>query len=402
MPRDGERRARETEMAQGARTWVDIPRPAEQSGKTAETLPPVPVDPFRAIVFPNNVRDRRQHGGYPRLLQLSAALPDISYIRLSKIERGEVFPRPDELRRIAATLGIAPHALLLDVAAPDFDIARWAAPFFDPDSLDMTEERFAVLLGAAMRARRAQDGALTIAALERDFGLPPVNLSRIENAAKTFSRWNMSVQRALYTLFDVPDEAALRHLVEERYRAGLLNGWLHAVSDPATRLARAGEKTRELATALAGETPPAPNTHIGTHMGAPTPAMSPAPDAAPRTLPILGGTMADGVIAATPTGGTIAAPVNAGPRAFALKIARATLGPGLPAGSIAIADPDRAPVPGGIVAVRDGAGWRLLFTTPDREGRMMGHSLHPEHSEMIDDRPPGEIAGLVNAFFPVA
>ncbi|WP_163364596.1 helix-turn-helix transcriptional regulator, partial [Escherichia coli] len=83
-------------------------------------------DFYRAIVFPNRVREQRQRHGFAKLLRLSAGIPEIPYIRLSKIERGEVVARPDELRRIAAALGIAPADLLLDIDSPDFDIAAWA------------------------------------------------------------------------------------------------------------------------------------------------------------------------------------------------------------------------------------------------------------------------------------
>ena len=63
------------------------------------------IDFYRAIVFPNRVREQRQRHGFAKLLRLSAGIPEIPYIRLSKIERGEVVARPDELRRIAAALG---------------------------------------------------------------------------------------------------------------------------------------------------------------------------------------------------------------------------------------------------------------------------------------------------------
>ena len=128
------------------------------------------IDFYRAIVFPNRVREQRQRHGFAKLLRLSAGIPEIPYIRLSKIERGEVVARPDELRRIAAALGIAPADLLLDIDSPDFDIAAWAEPFSDGAQIDLKEERFAVLLGAALRARRTLDPALTIAMIERDFG----------------------------------------------------------------------------------------------------------------------------------------------------------------------------------------------------------------------------------------
>lgn len=203
------------------------------------------IDFYRAIVFPNRVREQRQRHGFAKLLRLSARIPEIPYIRLSKIERGEVVARPDELRRVAAALGIAPADLLLDIDAADFDIAAWAEPFSDGAQIDLKEERFAVLLGAALRARRTLDPALTIALIERDYGLPPVNLSRVENAQKPFSRWNTAVQRALFALFGVADEPALRAEVEKRRATGALDAFLATIANPETRIARTRERDRK-------------------------------------------------------------------------------------------------------------------------------------------------------------
>ena len=53
------------------------------------------------------MREQRRTAGHAKLLRLATSIPEIPYIRLSKIERGEVVPRADELRRIAAALQIA-------------------------------------------------------------------------------------------------------------------------------------------------------------------------------------------------------------------------------------------------------------------------------------------------------
>lgn len=54
----------------------------------------VPVDPYRTILFPNNLRDMRRQAGYESLLLLAEHIPEIPYIRLSKIERGKFSPKP--------------------------------------------------------------------------------------------------------------------------------------------------------------------------------------------------------------------------------------------------------------------------------------------------------------------
>ncbi|MBC9032588.1 helix-turn-helix transcriptional regulator [Sphingomonas sp. JC676] len=349
----------------------------------------VRIDLHRAFIFPNRMRDQRRSHGYPKLLRLAAAIPEIPYIRLSKIERGEVVARPDEIRRIAAMLGIAPADLLLDIDAPGFDIAAWAQPFEDGSAPDLAEERFAVLLGAALRARRATDSALTIATVEREYSLPPVNLSRIENAQKPFARWNAATQSALYALFGVSSEAGLRHVVEERHHAGALDAFIANVSDPAARHARSRGRIAELAAALeAPATPPSPAQRA-----------TPAAIGSVRLIGVRGAPLPNGLIADTLTSETVEAPHVAGPRAFGLKVGRATLGGGLPSQATVIADPDRLPVPGGLAALREETGWRLLSVGSDRAGRMIGYSVNPDLEVALDDCDPALLAAIVSAIF---
>lgn len=359
----------------------------------------VPIDPFRAHVFPNRVREQRRRLGFPKLLRLSANIPDIPYIRLSKIERGEVFARPDELRRIAAALNIAPADLLLDIDAPDFDIADWARPFADEEGLDLDEERFAVLLAAALRARRSGDPDLTIARIERDFGLPPVNLSRLENAQKPFARWNAATRQALYALFDVNGEPALRGLVEKRHRDGVLAPYLGAIADPRARHARSSARIAELAAALRGD---AGNGAAAAPTATAAVAAAPAPAPAPawiRMIAVRGTALANGLIADTPLDRRIEAPSAAGPRAFGLQVCRATLGAGLPAQATVIVDPDRFPAPGGLAALREGDAWRLLSVGSSRDGRMIGYSVNPDLEIALDDCDPAHVAAIVAAVF---
>ncbi|MBO9623769.1 MAG: helix-turn-helix transcriptional regulator [Sphingomonas sp.] len=344
-----------------------------------------PIDLRRTIVFPNRMRELRRAFGFPKLLRLSASLPEIPYIRLSKIERGEVVPRPDELRRVGQALGIAPAELLLDVDAPGFDLAAWAEPF-EEGGIDEAEERFAVYLGAALRARRTSDPALTIAVIEQDFGIPPVNLSRLENAQKTFARWNAATRSALFALFGVRDEAKLRAHVEAQQRSGALDSFIKAIADPELRRERMRARIAELAVALAQAAPPSP-------------APPPVADAPLHLVPVFGAALPDGLIAETPTGRTVEAPRAAGPRAFALRTGRATLGAGLPAQAIVIVDPDQYPSPGGLAAVREEAGWRLVSVGSDRDGRMIGYSITPERALVLDEQDPSQLARIVAALY---
>ena len=350
----------------------------------------VPVDLYRCFVFPNRMREQRRAAGHAKLLRLASAIPEIPYIRLSKIERGEVVPRAEELRRIAAALNIAPDHLLLDIDAPGFDIARWAEPFLDGAPADPAAERFAVLLAAAVRARRTADPALTIAAIEREYGLAPVNLSRIENAQKTFDRWNAATQHALYQLLRVSDEPDLRDHVATLHASGALEGCFAQIASPAMRHERTRARIAEISAALqAGEAAPA--------IVAPLPVTGAV---SIRLVPVLGAPLAQGLIADTPTPEKVEAPHAAGPRAFGLKVCRATLGGGLPGQAVVIVDPDRSPSPGSLAALREEAGWRLLSVGSDRDGRMIGYSSNPELEIVLDDCDPARLAALVSAIFP--
>ncbi|ATY34520.1 hypothetical protein CVN68_09000 [Sphingomonas psychrotolerans] len=351
----------------------------------------VPVDMHRCFVFPNRMREQRRAAGHVRLLRLASTIPDIPYIRLSKIERGEVVPRAEEIRRIAAALAIAPADLLLDVDAPGFDIALWAEPFLDGTPNDLAEEHFAVLLAAALRARRVGDPALTIAAIERDYGLAPVNLSRIENAQKTFARWNAATQHTLYQLFRVPDETELRQSVAALHASGALDDFFAHIASPAARHERTRARIAEISAALQ------------TSDAVPDPVVAPLPVTGAvsiRLVPVLGAPLAQGLIADTPTPEKAEAPHAAGPRAFGLKVCRATLGGGLPGQAVVIVDPDRFPSPGSLAALREEAGWRLLSVGSDRDGRMIGYSSNPELEIVLDDCDPARLAALVGAIFP--
>lgn len=349
----------------------------------------VPIDLYRGFVFPNRMREQRLAHGHAKLLRLAASIPEIPYIRLSKIERGEVVPRADELRRIAAALGMAPSELLLDVDAPGFDIAAWAEPFVDHAPADLGNECFAVLLAAAVRARRTGDPALTIAAIERDYAIPPVNLSRIEHAQKTFDRWNRTTQEALLRFFGLPNETELRGHVTALHAMGALDAFVGSVANPAARHDRSRARIVELSAALAAPEPPPPTT-----------TASPPPAMPVRLVPVLGSPLPDGLIGDTPTPEKVEAPHSAGPRAFGLRVCRATLGGGLPGQAVVIADPDRFPAPGGLAALHEAAGWRLLTVGADREGRMTGYSSHPDVEIALDDCDPDRLAAVVAAIFP--
>lgn len=373
-----------------------MPDTSAESAATRDIL----VDRYRALLFPNRVRELRTARGRTRLMALAAALPDIPYIRLSKIERGEVFARSWEIRRIAEALGVAPEAVLIDVDAPDFDIAAWARGFIDESALDEAPQRFAMLVAATLRAHRAADRALTIAAIERDYGIPPVILSRFENAHKPIERWNPAALGSVLALLGVRDLDALRLEVEDRYRSGALTPHLQAIANADDRIARTRERVAALRAELASA-PQAGAPQAGVGVTPLRTALPIAPES--RRIAVLGAPLPDGLIAAQPTEASVEAIGGAGPRAFALKIFRPSLGMGLPGQTTLILDPDRYPAPGGIVAVREVIGetaaYRVLALTIGRDGVLRGHSIAPDYEVEIDSLDPATIATAVAAVF---
>ena len=362
-------------------------------------LSDIVLDPYRAFIFPNRVREQRQRRGLQKLMALSNNLADIPYIRLSKIERGEVVARADELIRIARVLDIAPEDLLLDIDSRGFDMAHWAEPFCDMAARNEADEREAVLLGAALRVRRNQDRALTIAVLDRDYGLPAVILSRIENAQKPLDRWNSTTLAALCRVFGVSSVPALQEMITAQHGRGELDGFVRTIADPDARLARTRERIgalrAELSARAGDASPPQAPSPIPQ-----TPSPLTAASDRPRELRVHGTPLAGGLIGFTATESMIDAPARAGPRAFALRVCRATLGAGLPANAVVVADPDRLPVVGSIAAVRSGDAYRLVTVTFDRSGATIGYSVTPDMEINLDALDPADIAGVIAAVFP--
>lgn len=361
---------------------------------------PIDYDRYREFVFPNRIRDLRRRNGFPKLLGLASVLADIPYIRLSKIERGEVFARAGELEAIARALNVGAAELLVDIDEPGFDIARWAEPFQD-DRVDASEELFAIKLAAAMKQRRAGDRALTVAALERDYGIAPVILSRIENAQKPLDRWNAATVQAICRVMGVEGAAALRALVEARFRAGELDGIVEAIADPQARIAKSRARIAALRAELGGATAasgPGPSVAVpAASRQTSAPAME---TAAVRLLPVMGAPLPGGLIdPAVAADLTVEAPRAAGPRAFALRVCRPTLGPGLPGNGIVVADPDVWPFAGGLAVLRESAGYRLLSIGFDRNGAMRGLSLNPDLDIALDERDPADLATVLSVSF---
>lgn len=381
----------------GGSTRSSPRRGGRSAGFAKPEIDGIAIDRYRAIVFPNRIREFRKRTGVPKLLELAAKIPDISYIRLSKIERGEVFAKPAELLVIANALGVKVEDLLIDVDSDDFDIETWAADLQDWVAIDLEEDRFSVLLAAAIKMRRERDNSLTIAAIERDYGIAPVILSRLENAFKPFSRWNESTINSLCQLFELPDAMALRAHVLMLHAEGALDQALPTIANPSLRVAKTKARVAALREELQilSDKPAAPSP--GADGGEDSPRLS-ASDR-PPTLPVYGMALPHGLIAFTETPDHVDAPRIAGPRSYGLKVCRPTLGPALPGRATVVVDPDLFPSAGSIAVVKEKGGLRLLMIAFARSGEMIGFSAHPEMEISLDDVDPANIATVISAVF---
>lgn len=409
------------------------------------------IDACRSLVFPNGIRKFRKQRNIGSLLELADQLPDITYIRLSKIERGEVFARAAEMRAVAVALHVDPLDLLVDIDDPDFDIEAWAEPILGNDRTDPEADRLAVMIAAALRARRAGDDSLTIATLEEEYGIAPVILSRIENAHKPFERWNDDIRAALRRLFGVTSDAALAETVVAAQARGELDPFLPLVANPELRIAKTRTRTSALREELSEATTPgkvsaapvakarnasrpametsvlerpvpvldeasrrpfplettgaakssAEKKHAGADRrtaNASATAMSTS-TASVRLVPVFGSPLPSGLLARTATEAQIEAPRSAGPRAYGLRIGRSTLGAGLPGRAVLVVDPDRFPSAGGLAVIEQDEGLRVIAITFDRQGHTLGFSLNPEFEVALDDIDPARIATVLSAVF---
>jgi hypothetical protein len=376
------------------------------------------IDSYRLIVFPNTLRTIRKDKGFRTLLALSKVIHSIPYIRLSKIERGEIFANASELGTIATVLDVEPAELLIDVTAPGFAIGHWAEALLDWQPVEPDADKFAVMLGAAVRVVRTEAPNLTIAEIDRLYDIAPVILSRIEHALKPLERWNSATIKGICGLFGVKDEKALRAAVLEMERAGQLDTAVEAIAHPDIRIAkthamvaqlRAGEEQSIAKPRGRGRRPrlPAPGAAIdGTPAlvtpgeaieASPTPSAIAGAQVAVRLVPVYGAPLSDGLVARQSLEYMVEAPQCAGPNAYGLRVCRSTLGLGLPATATVIVDPDRFPSAGGLAVIEEDDGLRLLAVTFDRHGRMMGYSESPNREIAIDGYDPARVATVIGA-----
>lgn len=175
----------------------------------------------RSIVFPNTMRDLRSRAGYPSLLGFSSKLPQITYTRLGKIERGEIFPRHEELVTIAKKLGVPAGKLFVDITSPRFDREAWALAHVEGKLGARCGSFEDMKLGATLRVKRHERGLATTEM--KSFSLPAATVSRIEHAERTFSRWDDTIRLGIRRAIGAETFSDMWRTVERLYKGGKLD-----------------------------------------------------------------------------------------------------------------------------------------------------------------------------------
>ncbi|MGD9812507.1 MAG: XRE family transcriptional regulator, partial [Sphingobium sp.] len=246
---------------------------------------------------------------------------------------------------------------------------------------------------------RSGDADLTLATLQDRFGLPAVMVSRIENAARAFDRWNVETVQSLCALFGVTDRAALASHLRREFGEGTLDDWLPRVPGAAERQKQTRDRVAALRAELEREPVFAPPPrHDPAHPHAMP--QQPAVRSAPPLLTIMGVPIGDGLIEPFPGPQSIAPPPGTGARAYALRMCRTSLGDTIPGSAVLIVDPDRYPVHGGIAVLQEKRGLRVITVTTDRSGHLFGHSINPKKQIALDAYAPADLAMVTAVLFP--
>lgn len=204
----------------------------------------------RSTVFPNKLRDLRRERGFDSLTEFHALISDITYSRLAKIERGQVFPRPDELLAIAEKLDCSADDLLIDVTDPSFDREAWAKEHVEASLTYRGGAMEDMRLGAALRLKRHEMKRSTTDM--KDFGLPAATVSRIENADRPFKRWAPDIVQGVKKVFGVNSMVKLEEKIREYEESGELHSMMEDLFSTKSIRSRQAGPFAQLAASLPG------------------------------------------------------------------------------------------------------------------------------------------------------
>jgi transcriptional regulator with XRE-family HTH domain len=330
----------------------------------------------RSTVFPNAVRDVRVRRGFDTLRAFASdEHVDVTYTRLAKIERGEIFPTADEMKSIARAMGVPVASLLIDPNDPSFDREAWAREHIEAKLAHRGGGIEAMKLGAAMRVRRLAMKRSTTDM--KDHGLPAATVSRIENADRPIERWDASTQKGIAKVLGVRGNAGVNRKVAEMFASGELDGMLRTLFSPEAIHERNSKRYK----ALLAELP----------TGKKVSKLLQDLNAEDDEIAVLSGDVAEqGAFNVAPSQRRVAIPAGASRSSMAVEVAEAVLGPGLPRHTVIVADPEQ-PVSAGDVAVvfsGDRSVVRLL-SIADNGGSLIGFSMANDSMMTLSALPEG-------------
>lgn len=342
----------------------------------------------RGAVFPNAVRDVRRDRGFPTLRDFDGKV-SVTYTRLAKIERGEIFPSAQELNQIAKALEVPVGKLLVDISDPEFDREQWARDHIEAKLKFRGGGIEAMRLGAALRVKRLEMKRSTTDM--KEFGLPAATVSRIENADRPLERWDRIVQRGIAKVFGVRSSQSVQNEVMRMREAGELDDMLMSLFSPEAIEERNTRRLRNLLTDLPGQTA---KILLDKLPGATEPEVHGAPVSA--TIDVLGVAGEYGLISLVETGRSVVRPEGLDADVVAIQVTQPVLGPGLPTGSVLIVDPGMQPSAGDVAVVinMSDASARLLSVLEGRDG-LEGFSMASDKVFSLEALGEGEIVGKV-------
>ena len=347
----------------------------------------------RSTVFPNRLRDIRREKEFESLIDFHRTMSDMTYSRLAKIERGQIFPRPDELIAIAEALDVDPEDLLIDVTDPSFDREAWAREHVEASLSYRGGAMADMRIGAALRIRRHELGRSTTDM--KDFGLPAATVSRIENADRPFSRWSEDIVEGVRRVFGVTSQAGMTRKINAYEKDGSLHDMMFELFSTDSIRARQVGPFAQIAAVIPGEKGKqiARAVEIDAISGANDLAdVDDAMSKLATTSVFEGVSLSDGSMALRPTQDTVKR--KAGTKAIAIRADRQILGP-IDKNSVMVFEPiardevkenmvvavmqDKSVTIGAIHKM--GRGFRLVQTDPDRS--ICFSSLEGELAKMV-------------------
>ena len=369
-------------------------------------VPVVESGIVRTTVFPNKLRDLRRKAGYEMLTDFirETGLKDINYTRLAKIERGQIFARPDEVIEIAKLLNVEPMSLFIDTVEKDFDRESWARDHTEASLTFRGGTREDMRIGAAMRIRRRELG-LSTTDLKKKYGMPAATASRIENAERPFHRWPDKIRKATAKMMGGASMRDIARTVTAYEQEGRLDAMMaelfsqrsldqrHNASLLALVQKLPGKKAEKFAAKLEQMMAEKGLVDWSANLSVVAAAGQPDIFSEDQTMPVLEGKTHDGWTMVSETKKTFTRNFKA--PGIALKLDKPVLGLGIPTSALLVFELiDRSEVKGEMVlALIDGPRVRVVSARPAGRGFKLAQ-VNPEWQSALSKESDVRVAKL--------